>query len=401
MRPGVQKLSTGVQGARVRVTASHPPHEETTTVTTDRPTTDGDRTTRRRALLGLGAMAATGAAGVVVAADARPAAAGGQGEALTLGDPFNTAGATTALATTLPDTPSLVVQNAGGSDAVVGISGGRANYFVRTPAAVLGESDRAGVAAVAGLALHADAVVGRSADEAGVRGETDTGRGVIGLSKAGGVGVWGQAEGPIGYGVHGAASSRSSRAAGVFGTNPDGVGVMGGGRVPLRLQPASTTDLPSNVEPGSFHVDAGGALRFAPATGRWRTIAGPATAGALHVLPAPVRAYDSRPGTRPSVGPKTKVGTNQTRVLDLRAAIPPGATAVLLTVLLVNATAGNGNFTVWANGVAKPLANSLVWGGNAGRFTTTPTTAVDTAGRVQVHASLATDLVLDVVGYYA
>jgi hypothetical protein len=80
--------------------------------------------------------------------------------------------------------------------------------------------------------------------------------------------------------------------------------------------------------------------------------------------------------------------------------VPSGATGVLLTVLLVNASATNGNLTVWANGTPRPSANTMVWGGAAGRFTTSATSAVDGSVRIQVNASARTDLVLDVVGYY-
>ena len=81
-------------------------------------------------------------------------------------------------------------------------------------------------------------------------------------------------------------------------------------------------------------------------------------------------------------------------------AVPKGASAALLTILLVNATSGNGNFLVWANGQPIPHSNTLVWGGSAGRFTATATSALDSTAKVQVYASLATDVVIDVVGYY-
>jgi hypothetical protein len=55
---------------------------------------------------------------------------------------------------------------------------------------------------------------------------------------------------------------------------------------------------------------------------------------------------------------------------------------------------------VWANGAPKPLDNSVVWGGSAGRFTATAVTEVDAAGRVQVNAGLATRIVIDVVGFH-
>jgi hypothetical protein len=138
--------------------------------------------------------------------------------------------------------------------------------------------------------------------------------------------------------------------------------------------------------------------------GTHRKVTGPGTAGALHVLPAPVRVYDSRPGTSPtSVGPKGPLVAGTTRVIDLKvnsSKVPAGATAALITILLVNATSGNGNFTAWANGVARPQANTLVWGGSTGRFTAKELTAVDSQARIQVLASLKTDVVIDVVGYY-
>ena len=109
------------------------------------------------------------------------------------------------------------------------------------------------------------------------------------------------------------------------------------------------------------------------------------------------------PGTQPVVGSKPPLAANTTRTLDLKAnssGVPADATGALLTCLLVNATNGNGNFTVWANGAAKPLANTVVWGGSAGRFTASAVTALDSLAQVQVNASLPTDLVIDVVGYY-
>lgn len=129
------------------------------------------------------------------------------------------------------------------------------------------------------------------------------------------------------------------------------------------------------------------------------------TSGQFHVLPSPARIYDSRPGTWPSdVGPKAKFAVNDIRVFDVKAnntGVPVGATAALLTLLLVNANPSvQGNMTVWANGVGRPLSNSVVWGGTAQRFTATAVTALDASGFVQVHASQTTDLVIDVVGYY-
>jgi hypothetical protein len=123
----------------------------------------------------------------------------------------------------------------------------------------------------------------------------------------------------------------------------------------------------------------------------------------LVVLPTPVRVYDSRPAGMPNVGIKTPLTPGEEREIDLKAngsKVPAGATAALLTILLVNAENGDGNFTVWRNGLAKPAANTLVWGPTGGRHAITAVTALDGAARCRVSASLGTNLVIDVLGYY-
>ena len=62
--------------------------------------------------------------------------------------------------------------------------------------------------------------------------------------------------------------------------------------------------------------------------------------------------------------------------------------------------AKHADFTIWANGQARPSGNTLVWGGNAGRFSTLAVTRVDANALCQVFGSLKTDLTVDVVGYY-
>ena len=132
-------------------------------------------------------------------------------------------------------------------------------------------------------------------------------------------------------------------------------------------------------------------------------MAGPSTAGAFHLLPVPVRVYDSRPGTPPNVGSKTPLSPNTARVLSMSAnasGVPAGATAVSVTLLLVNASTAGGNLTLWANGASRPSANAMVWGGTARRFASTAICRIDAATKLNVAASATTDLVLDVVGYY-
>jgi hypothetical protein len=157
---------------------------------------------------------------------------------------------------------------------------------------------------------------------------------------------------------------------------------------------------------GTVVAQPDGTLWYCTATGTpgaWRQLTANSAAGSLHVLPAPVRVYDSRLGTSPSVPPKTPLAANTERTLDLTvngSTVPKGATAALVTCLLVNAATGNGNFTIWSNAAPRPQSNTLVWGGNTGRFTATAVTALDNDAKVKVQASMQTDLVLDVVGYY-
>jgi hypothetical protein len=157
---------------------------------------------------------------------------------------------------------------------------------------------------------------------------------------------------------------------------------------------------------GDIVVDGARRLWFCSTSGTpgtWREIAGPDTAGAFHVLPAPKRVYDSRPGTAPSVGSKTKLAPNVARTLDCTvnsSGVPAGATAVMVSLLVVNAPTTPGNLVLWAHGVGKPASDNMVWGGTAGRFSGLSVSAVDSAAKVQVASNVATDFVMDVIGYY-
>ena len=179
----------------------------------------------------------------------------------------------------------------------------------------------------------------------------------------------------------------------------------------LLLQPTSggrqapTADAVAHAR-GEILIDGSGNLwscTVAGTPGTWRKLSGPGTAGQMHLLAAPVRVYDSRSGTQPAVGTKAPLSPNVARVLDATvnsSTVPAGATAILVSLLVVNAPAGNGNLTLWANGVAKPASNNMVWGGSVGRFSTMTISALDSSGRFQVASNLATDVVVDVIAYY-
>lgn len=204
--------------------------------------------------------------------------------------------------------------------------------------------------------------------------------------------------------------SSTSAATGDFENGSDGLALLASSDGP-QMRIRSDTDTNPYTDPefsseGMVRASRNGELWFCVnygTPGTWRKLAGRTTAGALHVLPTPARIYDSRPGTTPSQGPKTKLSGNVARTLDLKvnsSTVPAGATAAVLTVLLVNAANANGNMTVWAAGASQPQANTMVWGGSAGRFTTSTLSALDAQARIQISASASTDVVIDVVAYY-
>ncbi|MCU1448293.1 MAG: hypothetical protein JWP02_463 [Acidimicrobiales bacterium] len=218
-------------------------------------------------------------------------------------------------------------------------------------------------------------------------------------------------------------TSSSSHAGVSISSSGIGMSIETTGDTQARLQTRSGTTAPAPPATtqthfaGDLQVDTDGeapAFEMSPRSnlwfcvadgqpGAWRKLAGPATAGAFHVLPTPIRVYDSRPGTSPSTPPKTPLVANTARVLDVTvngSGVPKGATAVMCNLLVVNATAGNGNFTIWANGVARPAANNMVWGGSTGRFSSLAVSALDASAKCQVSSSVGTDFVLDIVGYY-
>ncbi len=274
-----------------------------------------------------------------------------------------------------------------GDGALLGVSGSSTGGT-----GVIGQSTAAAGTGVVGQGHTGVAGLG---DSVGVSGQTNDG-----------TAVWGQST--TGIGVKGVSTS----AAGLYGSSQSAPGaqlVSDFGQLSLQVatpsRPAPTADVVAH-QVGELVRDGAGALWYcvgAGTPGTWRQVSDPAAAGAFHVLPAPARVYDSRPFTTPgSIGPKTPLPANTARVLDTTAnssGVPAGATAVVCNLLLVN-TVGGGNFTVWANGVTRPLGNSMVWGGTAGRFSSLAVSAVDAAGKVQVYASTKTDLVLDIVGYY-
>ncbi|MCU1455069.1 MAG: hypothetical protein JWN46_3215 [Acidimicrobiales bacterium] len=357
---------------------------------------DRDRTlTRRGLLLGSATVAAAGAVGMVAAAS--PAAAA-DGDNLVLGLTTNAASHPTQLTYSNPK-PSQ------GSFGFASVDqSAPAGLFTGTPAIGAYADRKNFFTAIQGVGTgSAVGVSGSSVTASGVQGTSVSGAGVIGTSSSG-------------FGIVGDSASGSAVVA--FSTSGTGVVALSGGtavecaspRTQISLVPRDYIGAPA--ADGFDHVrgdlveDSVGNLWLCTTGGKpgtWRKLAGPATAGALHVLAAPVRIYDSRPGTNPPNGPKTPLAPGVARTLDLKvnsSGVPAGATAAAVNLLVLNAAAGNAHLTVWAAGVGQPAGNSMVWGGSTGRCSSLAITALDAAAKCQVACSGTTDIAVDVVGYY-
>jgi hypothetical protein len=133
----------------------------------------------------------------------------------------------------------------------------------------------------------------------------------------------------------------------------------------------------------------------------WRKLAGPDTAGALHIL-QPQRIYDSRPGFSPDTPPKTKLAAGSDRTIDADGSspLPTGTTAVLLNVAATNTT-GVGFLGVFMAGTAWPGNASVNWDHSQATVSNFAVVPVDANKKFTIHAggSGTVDVVVDLLGY--
>ena len=132
---------------------------------------------------------------------------------------------------------------------------------------------------------------------------------------------------------------------------------------------------------------------------------GAAPAGEAHLLPVPLRAYDSRDNAGP------KLAALETRTISLATgkdiagassiAVPPGATGAIVT-LTVTETVGPGGFIKLYNAAltTQPATSSINWAGTNQNLAVTTQVEVDATGSVKVTGGAnSTHLVIDVIGY--
>ena len=253
----------------------------------------------------------------------------------------------------------------------------------------------------------------------GVLGFSDSGTGVWGkASGASGdpaIGVGGYIDNPASAGsvaVHGMADGINQ--IGVKGESTQGWGgwfVSGHADISLGNGPRGTPtsdmtfhslgDVVAQVGSGTttlwYCVTSG-------APGKWRRLAGPNTAGAMTLLPSPVRVYDSRAGQAPlGVGPKTPLLTDLDRVVDCTLAssgVPADALGVLINVTAVGQS-GGGWLSVRPNGVGYANTSNVNWT-TAGQTAANAATVSCGAGAtitVRLGGATSSNVIVDIAGY--
>jgi hypothetical protein len=158
--------------------------------------------------------------------------------------------------------------------------------------------------------------------------------------------------------------------------------------------------------PANFYINVhttlfpGGAIRSQLATST--------PSGGAHLLPSPLRAYDSRTADGP-------LGPNQNRTISLatgkdgaqavQLAVPAGATGAIVTLTVTDTTVGVGGpggfLTLYSAALPTPPSTSTInWTGAGQNLATTTQVVVDASGSVKVtDGANATNFVIDVIGY--
>lgn len=306
---------------------------------------------------------------------------------------------------------------------------------------VFGRATGAG-AGVVGRSVTGPGVVGASVDDTGVRGlsgtnngvsgKSDTGVGVVAISNSGpGVIANSNSNSAVVANSNSSsavvANSNSGPGVSAFSGTDAGVSVLGGSfgvrasgeygvsawgvKAAFQIEQSAAE---SKVPPTRIDNHVAGELDIVDGTtwlstvagtpGTWRRLAGPDTAGALTILPAPVRCYDSRPGNNPTTGPKTPLANGATRIIDVTlnsTGVPKGATAILVNITVVN-TSTTGYVSLYANGVPNPGTSSINWSRTGEVIANTTVTALDDQGRATafVPPTSSTDFFLDIIGYF-
>ena len=178
----------------------------------------------------------------------------------------------------------------------------------------------------------------------------------------------------------------------------------------IEIDPAEDHD-PALPGSGRRRFLAGGAIVAAAAATAAVGVALPQSAGAaitgtmFFPLPSPKRVYDSRPGTTPATGPKTQLigALSGLSMSNNSSGVPTtGVAGVMVSLTVTNTSSIPASFmTIYKNGTSLPLSSNLNWWGAGQTLAVTTFSAVDANSKVALFASSSTDVIVDVLGYYA
>ncbi|HEV2235817.1 MAG TPA: hypothetical protein VGR57_04065 [Ktedonobacterales bacterium] len=272
----------------------------------------------------------------------------------------------------------------------------------------------------------------------GVEGTTDNGYGLYGIS-LGGIAVraesWngGIAVNAISDAAGGAGVSASGYGLGVYGVSSSGTGIMGvsitstgvvgsgnyGGYfngTAAALVVGKNADLigppnTNNHQKGELQTDSNGLLWFCindGSPGTWIRLAGPLSGyngGAVAYLPAPIRLFDSRPGT-PAPLPTTKglLAGGSTTTIQVTGTIvggyqvPPGAVGVIGN-LTVTGTQGGGDLILYPTGAPLPNTSNINYAGGQ-TIANFASVGLSSGGAMNLYVHVSsTQAIFDVAGY--
>ena len=143
----------------------------------------------------------------------------------------------------------------------------------------------------------------------------------------------------------------------------------------------------------------GGAHLVADVTGYF-TDAGATTDGRFEAEPAPTRLLDTRTGLGGKLGQFVGGDQFDLQVAGPSAVVPAGATAVALTVTYTN-VAETGFLTLWPADHPRPTASTSNPNGPGDIRSNLALVPVSADGKVSIYSHRRTDVVIDVVGWFA
>ncbi|MCU1358974.1 MAG: hypothetical protein JWN99_263 [Ilumatobacteraceae bacterium] len=345
--------------------------------------------TGRRRFFALAAGAAAAATAVALGSDVTPVAASNSSPLLMAVTVQSSGGA--AISTVLDysptaSTPANRVDYLRVSDKIGPVTGVDP-YLVNVPAAVAGHARSASDRTITGVTGYSEVDAGNgvlgiatgAGGSYGVWGISDTGNGIVGLSRDG-------------YDRFGLGSGRLGLASHVFVGPP--------------------RDPSTNYTGGDIIRDSQGALWacvVSGAPGVWRKLAGPTTAGSLHTV-TPTRVFDSR-WQRPGSG---LIPTGEWRTIsvadgrrasngDVVAAdlVPDGATAIACNITVTD-TFGSGFAVVNPGDNSAIGASTINWSHADQTLANGIIVGIDDQRRVTlvVGGGGLTNMVVDVTGYF-